>query len=47
MQHLRPKLEKRGWTYEEIRKIEESIKKGELKKTPAIRIADKFMFIVF
>lgn len=47
MEHLKNKLEARGWTEREIKRTEEMLHNAELKKSPIIKIADKMLFWLF
>jgi hypothetical protein len=47
MENLKNRLEARGWTENDIRRIEESFNRAEMKKSPALKIADKLMFWLF
>ncbi len=47
MEQLKKRLRKRGWKESEIKKIEEVLSRAETTKSPAMKIADRFMFWVF
>ncbi len=47
MEQLKKRLRKKGWEESEIKRIEEVLLRAEQNKSPAMKIADRFMFSVF